>query len=205
LNYQLLPNWNVCSILASNGFWHSSASISRSQISYRGQVRNVNARIVPCPKIIIINIYMFRKESREQRWSRQYISMVSPTAAHKTSTQWMPRFDFNFDLDCGDGQMSSESGVLRFECIFIWKLIAWLTVRKPQSAGDQRIRKSGNSYEIGTITYRESGDNTKDKLFPWVLIGFDKKKGMRSLGTRSLRDLKVPMRNELLNPSLFIQ
>jgi len=78
-----------------------------------------------------------------------------------------------------------------------------LTVRKPQSAGDQRIRKSGNIYEIGTITYRESGDKTKDKLFPWVLIGFDKKKGMRSLGTRSLRDLKVPMRNELLNPILL--
>lgn len=153
LNYQILPNWNVCSILASNGFWHSPASNSRCEFSdpwsliapkWEMSMQGLSA----CLKIIIIRMYIHIYIYIENNGRKDdlgniyiYISMVSPSAAYKTSTQWMPRFWFWFRFRGG----TDEFGVLLFECTFfflflsIWKPIAWLTVWKPQSAGNQWI------------------------------------------------------------------
>lgn len=159
LNYQILPNWNVCSILASNGFWHSPASNSRCEFSdpwsliapkWEMSMQGLSA----CLKIIIIRmyiriyIYIYISRTMDAKMILAiyiYIYIVYRWCRHRQHTKHQHNgcHDFDFDFDFGEEQMSSESSFLSalffFLFLSIWKPIAWLTVWKPQSAGNQWI------------------------------------------------------------------
>lgn len=195
LNYQILPNWNVCSILASNGFWHSPASNSRCEFSdpwsliapkWEMSMQGLSA----CLKIIIIHtctyIYIYISRTMDAKMILAIyiycISMVSPSAAHKTSTQWMPRFWFWFRFRGG----TDEFGVLLFECTFFFFCFCPSESRSLDwQFGNLRVpgiseSESGNNSEIGTITYRELATKQRHELLPRVLIAFVKKNEMES-------------------------